>query len=104
MTAPPRSIQINPRAIRRRSREFTYQLTRIKNWLVAGRITLVQAKALGKQTFDAELERLIAFTYNELKVMMRGIKGIPPDEMDRMEKWKEEELNRYYVILEDVVG
>lgn len=83
-----------------RAREFTGQLTRIKNWLVAGRITLKQAKALGDQVFKDELERLIQVTRDEMKFHMKP-KPIPKDEMDRMEKWKEEELARYYAALDD---
>ena len=82
------------------AREFTGQLTRIKNWLVAGRVTLSHAKALGKQAFDDELKRLIQITRDEMKFHMKP-KPIPKDEMDRMEKWKEEELARYYAALDD---
>jgi len=104
MTTPKRRIRVNPHLMRRQAREFTGQLTRIKNWLMTGRITLRYAKALGKQAFDEELERLISVTMDELKTMMRGIKPIPPDELDRMEKWKEEELARFNAVLDDVAA
>lgn len=101
MTTPRRRVRVNPGLYRLQAREFVGQLTRIKNWLVTGRITLSQAKVLGKQVFDDELERLIQVTKDELKTMMRGIKPIPKDEMDRMEKWKEEELTRFNAALDD---
>ncbi len=103
MTVPPRRIRVNPGLYKMQARDFVGQLTRIKNWLWAKRITLKQAKALGKQAFDDELERLIQVTRDEMKFHMKP-KPIPPDEMDRMEKWKEEELARYYAVLDDVVA
>jgi len=104
MTTPRRRVRINPHLMKRQAREFSGQLTRIKNWLATGRITLRHAKILGKQVFDEELTRLIAVTRDELKTMMRGIKPIPQDEMDRMEKWKEEELARFNAVLDDVAA
>lgn len=104
MTTPRRRVRVHPGLYKHQAREFTGQLTRIKNWLTTGRITLRHAKILGKQLFDEELERLIAVTRDELKTMMRGIKPIPRDEMDRMEKWKEEELARFNAVLDDVVA
>ncbi len=103
MTSPRRRIRINPGLYKMRTREFTGQLTRIKNWLNTKRITLTQAKALAKRIFDEELQRLIAVTRDEMKFHMKP-KPIPQDEMDRMEKWKEEELARYNAVLDDVAA
>ena len=103
MTTPRRRIRINPGLYKMRTREFAGQLTRIKNWLVNGRITLAHAKILAKRLFDEELQRLIAVTRDEMKFHMKP-KPIPQDEMDRMEKWKEEELTRYNAVLDDAAA
>lgn len=85
---------------------FTADLSRrLKGVMVNyrhGQLSKDEARAKARRLIDTEFQTLLAVSRNRVRIAVGKVGELPPEERRRLERWRDEYLDDFYGILDDV--
>jgi len=97
-----RRIRIGHGALERETKDITRQLKAVVINFRSGVASKKRAREKAKQIISRQFDTLLRMSRDRIQYQLKRVVELPPEELARLERWRDEYIEDFYKILDDV--